>query len=396
MKEDRTEKQVVRITRYNQEKAVRVSQELFQPGKIVWRMSTLGYRLLFALAQTMEYRSNDLFPELGFDKQTLFTYLGLENNNDRYTRLADTLNELLEKPLKIAQMKRRGGFYWAGFAWITSYYLATDERFVTIRLNDDVKDFLLNLKRYASIQPKYYLRLPTDYQNWFYPYLKNAVKLGKWTVSIEDLKKSLELENTTSYDPKQDKNATEKFLRYVIGIQISQAAKEEQRQAKAAKRPARPIAWDYAKNENGVINGTIAGISANTDINVTACAIKTGRAYTHIQFFISKKRTAKSLAERIAETVKNNQTTDKDFTGKKDVSNRRPNQTTTMKDLFDQTFTGEVAINPAYITEKPKTRFYYSNEQINEMARISKVSFEHIVKQTRLSKDEEGRYYKDQ
>ena len=146
------EKKEMKITKYNQDKAVRVSQDLYQLGKIRWRMSTLAYRLLFALSQCLEYRSPDLFPELGFDKQTLFKYMGLENNKDCYNRLAETLNEIMEKPLKIAQPKKRGGYYWAGYAWISSYYFSTNEKFVTIRLNDDVKPFLLNLKQYASIQ----------------------------------------------------------------------------------------------------------------------------------------------------------------------------------------------------------------------------------------------------
>lgn len=38
-----------------------------------------------------------------------------------------------------------------------------------------------------------------------------------------------------------------------------------------------------------MFTGTLAGITAHTDINVTATPIKTGREYTHISFNLSFK-----------------------------------------------------------------------------------------------------------
>lgn len=49
-------------------------------------------------------------------------------------------------------------------AWVTKYNLATDEKLLNIRINDDAKPFLLNLKRYALIRLKDYLNLSTEYQ----------------------------------------------------------------------------------------------------------------------------------------------------------------------------------------------------------------------------------------
>lgn len=389
------EKKEMKITKYNQDKAVRVSQDLYQLGKIRWRMSTLAYRLLFALSQCLEYRSPDLFPELGFDKQTLFKYMGLENNKDCYNRLAETLNEIMEKPLKIAQPKKRGGYYWAGYAWISSYYFSTNEKFVTIRLNDDVKPFLLNLKQYASIQPKYYIRLSTEYQNWFYPYLKNAVKLGQWRVSIDNLKLALSLDENSSYDPTKNKNATENILKYVVGIQISEEAKQEQRQAKAAGRSPRPVAWNYyVDKKTGETTGTLYGITANTDINVSACAVKTGRTYADIIFFISMKKQHLSKAQKMAEVERNNAIVDYDLVKPKD-KRKRSNNPASMQDLFAQIVPQEADINPAYIPDVPKPKvFYYSKEEIEQVAKDGKMPFSEAVKRLRLETDEQGRYYK--
>lgn len=378
--------QTKEITQYNPNKFVLVSQELFKPEKVRWRMSTLGYRLLFALAQTLDYHTSELFPELGFKKQAIFQYLGLENNNDRYTRLAETLNEIQSKPLRLYEVTKRGAIKWSGYSWITSYHFSTDNDYVVIRLNDDVKGFLLNLKQFAAIQPKYYLRLSTEYQNWFYPYLKNAVKLGKWTVSIEQIKKALDLEDTPSYDPQKNKNANENFLTYVLGIQISEKAKIEQQKAKAEKRAARPIAWNWTTDKTGEPYGTLAGIAKYTDINVTACAVKTGRAYTDIIFFLSEKTRIPKNKIGTKEQAEN------DF-GAPQEKGKRKKQVGSMKDIFDGIYAIPLESNPAH-EATPQATTYYDVEKIQAFAKEAQLTFNQVVQKLNLQKDEAGRYWK--
>lgn len=205
--------QVQKIEKYNENKVVRVSQELYQLDKIRWRMSTLGYRLLFAISQSVSSIEEEILPDVGFDKQSLFKYLGLDNNNDKYNRLAETLAEVGQNMLQFATKKKNGAQVWQGYTWITAYNLAMDEKYVQICINPKVRQFLMQLNKYACIQPKYYLKLSSDYQNWFYPYFKNYVKLHQWKVSIDDLKNALELTESPTYDPKKNKNANERFCR---------------------------------------------------------------------------------------------------------------------------------------------------------------------------------------
>ena len=384
------EKQPKKIEKFDPNKVVRISQELYEVNACRWRMSTYGYRLLFALAQTVEYAEEDLFPELGFDKQVIFKYLGLENTERKYELLDKILNEVLQNSLHLPRVKKNGARIWMGYSWITSYRFSEDERFVNIRLNGDVKPFLISLKRYASIQPKYYLKLSTDYQNWFYPYLKNVVKLGKWTVAINDLKFALYLENTPTYDPKQNKNATEKFLDKVIGITISQKAKDENRLSKAQKRVQKPIAWDYTKDKSGKFTGTLAGITANPDINVTASVIKTGRCYTHIVFFLSEK--TKCLSQQRLKELDSKQQADVDF-GKKQRRNERKGEQT-MKDLFSQVVPVP-EINPAYETPPTAKARFYSEEEIKNGALTMGLDVKTFIQRMRIQIDQEGRYYRD-
>ena len=65
-----------------------------------------------------------------------------------------------------------------------------------------------------------------------------------------DLKNALELTESPTYDPKKNKNANERFLSDVIGIRINDKVKAEQRAAKAEKRTAKLIEWDYVTDKN--------------------------------------------------------------------------------------------------------------------------------------------------
>ena len=389
--------QVQKIEKYNENKVVRVSQELYQLDKIRWRMSTLGYRLLFAISQSVSSIEEEILPDVGFDKQSLFKYLGLDNNNDKYNRLAETLAEVGQNMLQFATKKKNGAQVWQGYTWITAYNLAMDEKYVQICINPKVRQFLMQLNKYACIQPKYYLKLSSDYQNWFYPYFKNYVKLHQWKVSIDDLKNALELTESPTYDPKKNKNANERFLSDVIGIRINDKVKAEQRAAKAEKRAAKLIEWDYVIDKNTKkVTGTLAAISQFTDINVTACAVKTGRSYTHLVFFMSEKTMSISRSRKEQEAAKNQAESDM---GKRQQTRKRSGKNQDMKaimqDLFSSEPTAQAIPNPAYdpMPEKAPKRFNYDEDQVREMARLAKMTFQQMVEKLKLEHDENG-YYK--
>ena len=118
------------ITQYNENKVVRVSQSLYQLEKMRWRMSTLGYRMLFAIGQSIGKNDDDAYQNIAFEVQSMFKYLGLDNNNDRYVRLAETLEEISRSPLLISRKKKSGARIWQGYAWITSYLLCEDDNYV--------------------------------------------------------------------------------------------------------------------------------------------------------------------------------------------------------------------------------------------------------------------------
>lgn len=287
-------------TKFDPNAPVRVSSRLYDLDKCRWKMSTHGYRMLFALAQGL--RDGDLFYEVSFRKDELFRYLGLTSTNRRHEVLAETLKEVRQSGLDTVTVNpKTGKRTWQGMSWITNYHFSEDAGAVRIVMNQNAVPYLSALKQYATIQPKTYLKLSTDYQNWLYPLLKMRCGLGRWEISIDNIVESLDLKNVGkkgAYDKTKNKNAIVNILHNVIGIEASQAYKDEQKAAKAEKRPAKPVAWDYVKDKTGDPSGTLFTIASKTDINVWAYPVKEGRAYAKVVFIIQEKVDCMSAAHK--------------------------------------------------------------------------------------------------
>lgn len=362
------------IEKFKENSVSRVSQDLFALEKTKFLFSTYGYRLIYAIAQSIDYSQDDFFPEYGFKIDAIFKYLGLENNNDRFDRLNAVLGEILKTPLLIRE-ETKTGIYYQGYPWVTKFYYSNTEPIVYIRINEDIKPFLFNLKRYAQIRPKDYLNLSTPYQNWFYPYLKNVVKNGFWVAKIDALKISLGLDKTPSYDPSRNKNANENFLKYVLGIKISEAAKIENQLAKKEKRKAKLFAWDFVKEKNSVI-GTLQAINDHTDINVTASLMKEGRSYTTIYFFLSEKNPSERKIQEAEIDM-----------GKPQQKGKRNNKILNIGNLFPD-------LNNMPNPNLPKVRSF-SQEEIRKHAKEMNLTQDLFIKMMRLQKGGDGKYFKE-
>jgi plasmid replication initiation protein len=368
-----------RVTKFKENTQVRVSKELYEFDRCRFKLSVHGYRLLFAIAQSLDYNQNELFPEFGFDIHAVFKYLGVENNGRRFEILKDALDNIGENWLTYKTFKKNGAIRWEGMAWITKYSFATDEALLNIKINEDVKPYLLNLTQYAAIRPKDYLNLTTEYQNWFYPYLTIRKALGKWRVAIEDLKQGLFLEKSKAYNT-PTKNATENFLDRVIGIQLSAKAKLENQAATSEKRKPRPIEWDYIKDKEGKLTGTLYGITKGTDLNVTASVEKTGRSYTHIVFFISEKSKKTKTVQQAPQIA------EEDLGNPNDRS-KRTKTTQHIANLF----------KPEQMPETvPIAKVkYYTTDQVKQLAKDFNLTQALFLDRMGLKPNGDGRYFKE-
>lgn len=276
--EPKTDKKVQIQNKFYDMKAARISKDMFEFDKTRWRMGVLPYRLLMMISQSVcEQGENNLFPILEYSIDTIFKYLGLsEKDGRRYDKLADACAEFREKGLDLRIVKSNGAIRWVGISFITKYEFASDHPSVSFTVNDEARKFLVNLQQYAKMKPQFYLKLSTEYQNWFYPYLKmKCGKLPQWEEEIETLKYMLYLDKSPAYTT--DQHANKNFFTRVLGI----------RKPKGKANDNQP--WEFLTDSKGNFTGTLAGICANTDINVTAYPVMVKGKYTRIHFDLSKK-----------------------------------------------------------------------------------------------------------
>ena len=348
------------LVKFNATAGVRLSKDLYDINIFKWPFTTYGYRALFAIAQSI---NKDTWYNDVFIKQTaMFQYLGLQNSNQRYKILAQALTEVRSASFYMKDEKTKK---WKGFGFIGNWDFTEGNDYIHIPIDPDAKPMLYELKQYVQIQPQYYLALKDEYQNWLYPMLKLRVQgevnhFCRWEVTIDYISTALKLEdkkmnqgkNTRlgAYD-KRNKDRIGNILKHVIGIRISEEAQLENRRAAAERRKPKEVAWNYTTSRDGKLNGTLYTISTETDISVKACALKDGRAYSRVVFFISLKEETLSANQRMKEHLQIQQAADED------MGKRKPNNG------------GEESLLKVIKDNIPANAIIYSGRELMEKAR---------------------------
>ena len=276
----------VRIEEYNPTKTVRLSTDLFNVSKTISKLANShAVKLLYAIAQSVQSQtsaSGDTKYKLDISLGAVFDYLGVQNSGMRYDYLRSALKAIQDNSLQIVERTPRGGTRYKGVSWISGYDFSTEKDRLIISLGDFAPPYLLQLSQYASIRPIDYSGLTTAYQLWLYPFLKDREKMGSFRVKIADLKTMLNAEGKSSYS--DEMKGTNIFLLRVLGITVSEKAKQETKLARKEKRLPHFVAWDYARDGQGKPIGTLYNINRCTDLNVYVRGIKQGRSYMELEF----------------------------------------------------------------------------------------------------------------
>ena len=357
-------------------------------------LSIYGYRLLYAISSGLSER--DIFCEYRFSKTAIFKYLNIENTNQRHDILQQTLTEVQSKGISIVTVNR-GKRTWENISLITYSKHSEDGDNVIIHINDRAMDILFNIKQYVPIMPKHYLPLNTTYQNWFYPFLKKAIKLGTWTMTIDDIIAGLNLDGSatprgqkkpenlcSSYDKNKCSSYIGNVLRFVIGIEPSKAYKEEMKSAREEKRKPRPVPWDYYKNpKSNNPTGTLYAISKYTDIEVKAYAEKEGRSYSRVVFLVKQKVSEmdKHQLEKMDREIK--QQAEQDMGPRQDMSNRMKSDMEANAQTVS--LTEDIPVMEAA---------FHDEQELIENAREVGLTLEEYINLGRFAKHPNGKWYR--
>jgi hypothetical protein len=374
----------------SKDKVAKISTDLFLYGKTRWRMSVRPFRLLCMVAQTLSSEKESpgqlsLFKtEYTYSPAKVFEYLGLENTNQRYELLISDMLELMETVIQYKTVSKRGAIRWKGINLLSYCDIDEETGRIVVQINESARDYLVGMNRWCALQPKYYLKLSTEYQNWFYVFLKKEAGVQpSITVDIDTLKEMLCIDNLKTYDPEQSKNANEYFFRKVLGIEKPKGWKY--------KPQGKNEPWDYTRDKDKEVVGTLGTITKETDINVSAFPIKEGRTYTKVRFDISRKKATLSKVEQ-EQLHKKLTAFDIDDMGKPERKGRsKAKKPQSMADMFSSTPLVEEHKNPmADIGSIPSAKTIIPAKSVRETARHLNMTADQLATRLGYRKREDG------
>lgn len=374
----------------SKDKVAKISTDLFLYGKTRWRMSVRPFRLLCMVAQTLSSEKESpgqlsLFKtEYTYSPAKVFEYLGLENTNQRYELLISDMLELMETVIQYKTVSKRGAIRWKGINLLSYCDIDEETGRIVVQINESARGYLVGMNRWCALQPKYYLKLSTEYQNWFYVFLKKEAGVQpSITVDIDTLKEMLCIDNLKYYDPEQTKNANENFFSKVLGIKKPKGWKY--------KPQGKNEPWDYTRDKDKEVVGTLGTITTETDINVSAFPIKEGRTYTKVRFDISRKKSTLSKVEQ-EQLHKKLTAFDIDDMGKPERKGRsKAKKPQSMADMFSSTPLVDEHKNPmADIGSIPSAKTIIPAKSVRETARHLNMTADQLATRLGYRKREDG------
>jgi len=142
--------------------------------------------VLAAIAQ-IDSKNDDVLKQYEIKVSDLETKLQAEQN---VTRLKQLAKKLMSKPLEIPVDKNN----FIIFNWFSKIRYYHDERLFRVRIEEDLKPYLLQLQdRFVAINLKYVFQLDSQYSIRIYQFMKEYQKLKKRYFNVEELQDLLQV-----------------------------------------------------------------------------------------------------------------------------------------------------------------------------------------------------------
>jgi hypothetical protein len=295
----------------NGELIVCKSNELIQKYK--FSLSKAEMRVVnFIIANINSPLYDEEFNTMIFDISDFYKAMGIDNpNGQTYTYIKNVIRGLRNKTSDWIQI----GDYETIVSWIEKPKFFNGTGKVELKLDDDLKPYLLKMNGYMQAQLNYYYQMHSKYSMRLYELLKTWEKAGIKEFEIEDLRMCIDA---------YQKSYT-----------------------------------NYAILKSKVLDPAIQDINKITDLTVSYETKKRGRKVTHIEFTIKKKTKEKSEEpDQLPGQI-----------GIYDYLDVVPENTQTAEDLYvqrvnDEAFNSEFTVEKAaYLVEIGKAR---AQERVSE------------------------------
>jgi plasmid replication initiation protein len=258
-----------------------------------FKLSTNGIKLLFLLAERIDPTAN-LFNEWSLDIRIITQYLGIDYKG-KYDVVRDAFFEMGNNPLQYKFITKNGKTKWGTIPWFSAEFDEEIDMNIKIQFHPRIAPYFLMLQEnFTKIPIDHLLKLPTKYATWLYPLIKSKYErqaqyktVVVFTETLDRLKEWVYAEEEKIYSDKKP-SANMDFIKRVIGIN---------RNKKTKKWSYTSVSYETKQGKKEKFAGALYEITENTDLNVTAMALKTGREYDRIEFTVIKKTVEKKPKE---------------------------------------------------------------------------------------------------
>lgn len=224
--------------------------------KTRYSLNTQQQKIILYLISKIKPDDDEL-REYDFDLKEFCRVCGIEYNGKNYANIKESILQLHAKAFWIETEDID-----TMVSWIEKAILYKKDTRLRIRLDDDLKPFLLHLReQFTAYELSYILVMRSKYSIRLYEYLKSFLSLATITISVAELKELLECE------------------------------KEYSR-------------WDNFRMR--VLDKAISEINAYTDLQITTEFVRLNRTIDKVIFNISKKDGNTACITRIKNTARLN------------------------------------------------------------------------------------------
>lgn len=202
-----------------------------------YHLSLWEMRVLIRMLSFIEKEDTD-FEEYDISVQDFKSYFDIDNDGSVYTRLRDAVRSLMKKIITIRRKLPDGRVEETEMPMIVSLSKIVDDKSkLRISFHPKMRPYLLELKdKYLMYKIDNVLRLPTSYSIRLYELTKQYAKIGKRSLSIDEFKKILGIEDKYKQYTHLKKRIIEPSIEHINEhTDIILAYKEEKKGKKVVK-----------------------------------------------------------------------------------------------------------------------------------------------------------------
>lgn len=202
-----------------------------------YNLKTIDHKMMLTLCSLISSKDDD-FIEVTLTVDEMADLFNIKSNDkyELYRVLSKECKRLLGATIEYDESTEKGKRKWTGMTIFSTMHYNEGKGTVQMKFNDDMKDFLLDIKEtYTKFKLGYVINFKNQYSFRLYELLKSYEKTGERTLLVDELRTYMNLEENQFERYTQFKNRVilkciEEINKYSdIKVELKKEEKEKQK-----------------------------------------------------------------------------------------------------------------------------------------------------------------------